>query len=240
MAGGAAAAKQPLASSSSVARPALAPVAGANGAAAPAKPQQPAHHHLGSAPIASLKSPPLNHHGSGSGSGGSSNSGGGALKDISNKANAAVASVASGLMGMVGMGGSSKAGAVAAAADVKKPAGAGAGAESYEISDREDSSDDDYDSDGGHAKVAKKVPDWAKGPALREALEAQFNRKQKLDPDSIFPEVRTCDLEAIFKSFQGQAGKKRSYRSRQSTGNWKRDELSSAEKLRYKHDMGYH
>jgi hypothetical protein len=87
--------------------------------------------------------------------------------------------------------------------------------------------------------AAKKVPDWARGPALREALEAQFNKKQKTDPDSIFPEVRTCDLEDIFKSFQGQEKKKRAYRQRQSTGNWQRDELTSAEKLRYKEDMGY-
>ena len=173
--------------------------------------------HLGSAPIASLKSPPLNQHG------------GGALKDISNKAHA-------------GSGGSAKSGS---GGEVSKPAAGkplgAAGpknpADNYEISDREDSSDDDYDSDGGH-KVAKKVPDWAKGPALREALEAQFNRKQKLDPDSIFPEVNTCDLDEIFKSFQGQA-KKRSYRQRQSTGNWKRDALTSAEKLRYKAEMGY-
>jgi len=40
-------------------------------------------------------------------------------------------------------------------------------ADSYEISDREDSSDDDYDSDGSR-RTAKKVPDWAKGAALRE------------------------------------------------------------------------
>lgn len=137
--------------------------------------------------------------------------------------------------------------AAAAVAPASKPKYAGMGiGESYAISDREESSDEDYDSDGGNGEkggkgAVKRVPDWAKGPALREALESQFNKKQKVDPDTIFPEVRTCDLEEIFKSYQagGGAAKKRAYRQRQSTGNWQRDGLSSAEKIRYREDMGY-
>lgn len=43
--------------------------------------------------------------------------------------------------------------------------------ESYEISDREDSSDEDYDysdeEEAAHKKAHKKVPDWARGDALK-------------------------------------------------------------------------
>jgi hypothetical protein len=49
--------------------------------------------------------------------------------------------------------------------------GAGGSHNNYEISDREDSSDEDYESDGdnnGNRKDAKRVPEWAKGPALKE------------------------------------------------------------------------
>lgn len=185
--------------------------------------------------------------------GGSCNAGS-ALKDISNKqaSNASVPGASAAAAG----GGSkgeyaSKPGMSTSASQPHANATFGSLAgklgvgESYEISDREESSDDDYDSDGGGGgkgkAAAKRVPDWAKGPALREALEAQFNKKHKVDPDSIFPEVRTCDLEEIFKSYQqgGAQAKKRAYRQRQSTGNWQRDELSSAEKTRYREDMGY-
>ncbi|TFJ86765.1 hypothetical protein NSK_001853 [Nannochloropsis salina CCMP1776] len=202
------------------------------------------------APIDRLKSPmPATKQASG----GSGNAGS-ALKDISNKqaSNASVPGASAAAAG----GGSkgeyaSKPGLSTSASQPHAKANFGSLAgklgvgESYEISDREESSDDDYDSDGGGGgkgkAAAKRVPDWAKGPALREALEAQFNKKHKVDPDSIFPEVRTCDLEEIFKSYQqgGAQAKKRAYRQRQSTGNWQRDELSSAEKTRYREDMGY-
>lgn len=43
-----------------------------------------------------------------------------------------------------------------------------------------------------------QIPSWAKGPALTEALEKQYSGGHQLDPDSIFPEVFSCDLEAIF------------------------------------------
>ncbi|CAM9957806.1 unnamed protein product, partial [Sphacelaria rigidula] len=42
------------------------------------------------------------------------------------------------------------------------------------------------------------IPSWAKGSALTEALNRQYTGDDKQDPDTIFPEVVTCDLEAIF------------------------------------------
>lgn len=42
--------------------------------------------------------------------------------------------------------------------------------------------------------------------------------------------MTTCNLEDIFVSMTGMVKKK--YRTRQSTGNWKRDELTVTEKVR--------
>lgn len=43
-----------------------------------------------------------------------------------------------------------------------------------------------------------QIPAWAKGRPLHEALERQYAGGGQVDPDKIFPEVFTCDLEAIF------------------------------------------
>ena len=43
-----------------------------------------------------------------------------------------------------------------------------------------------------------QIPSWAKGSALSEALTKQYSTGHQLDPDTIFPEVFSCDLEAIF------------------------------------------
>lgn len=43
-----------------------------------------------------------------------------------------------------------------------------------------------------------QIPPWAKGSALSEALTKQYSTGHQLDPDTIFPEVFSCDLEAIF------------------------------------------
>lgn len=43
-----------------------------------------------------------------------------------------------------------------------------------------------------------QIPSWAKGSALTNALTEQYSEDHQLDPDSIFPEVFSCDLEAIF------------------------------------------
>ena len=109
--------------------------------------------------------------------------------------------------------------------------------DTYEISDREDSETDDSDSEAENCKPKKKIPIWATRANLMTALEQQYNGKgqngQKIDPDDIFPEVQSCDLEAIF------GNKKSKYRTRNSSGNWTRDKVTAAEKLVYKRDMGF-
>jgi hypothetical protein len=69
---------------------------------------------------------------------------------------------------------------------------------------------------------------------LRPALEKQFlDGPYKLDPDEIFPEVSSCDLEAIFDQ------KKKRYIKRTSSGNWTKDKVTITEKLVYKRKMGF-
>jgi hypothetical protein len=109
--------------------------------------------------------------------------------------------------------------------------------ETYEISDREEDSDSD-DSEGEDEKNKKQIPGWAKRDKLLPALEAQYLGKGidggRVDPDAIFSEVDTCNLEAIFGSKMNQK-----HRSRASSGNWDRDQVTAAEKLVYKRTMGY-
>lgn len=108
--------------------------------------------------------------------------------------------------------------------------------ETYEISDREDSDSDD--SEAENEKNKKQIPAWAKREMLLPALEAQYLGKGldggRLDPDVIFSEVDTCNLEAIFGSKMNQK-----YRNRTSSGNWSRDQVTAAEKLVYKRTMGF-
>jgi hypothetical protein len=55
-----------------------------------------------------------------------------------------------------------------------------------------------------------------------------------VDPDDLFPEVQTCDLEAIFGN-----RKNTRYKSRTSSANWKDDKVTIQEKLVYKRKMGF-
>lgn len=104
--------------------------------------------------------------------------------------------------------------------------------DNYEMSDRE-GSDDESDSEEENAP-RKRVPDWARSVNLIPALERQFcDADLRIDPDSIFPEVQTCDLEDIFEQ------KKTRYNRRTSSGNWSKDQLSNNEKVSYRRDMGY-
>lgn len=110
--------------------------------------------------------------------------------------------------------------------------------DTYEISDREDSDTDDSDSEAENEKKKKKIPTWAKKENLLPALEEQYLGcvdGRRVDPDELFPEVETCDLEAIF----GANKKNAKYRSRTSSGNWSRDQVTAAEKLVYKRAMGF-
>ena len=69
-------------------------------------------------------------------------------------------------------------------------------------------------------------------PALQAALQRQS--QALVDPDSIFAEVSTCDLETIFKE-KAQKG----FRKRTSSANWSSDKVTVIEKRNYRKDMGF-
>ena len=54
-----------------------------------------------------------------------------------------------------------------------------------------------------------------------------------IDPDTIFPEVESCNLEEIFDQ------RKLRYARNTSSGNWTNDKVTTVEKLVYKRDMGF-
>lgn len=84
------------------------------------------------------------------------------------------------------------------------------------------------------AFVMFQIPLWAQKTNLHRALERQFaDGPNRLDPDKIFGEVLTCNLEEIFDK------KKSRYQRRTSSGNWTKDHVTAAEKLTYKRTMGY-
>eukprot|EP00559_Dactyliosolen_fragilissimus_P000490 CAMPEP_0184862638 /NCGR_PEP_ID=MMETSP0580-20130426/7074_1 /TAXON_ID=1118495 /ORGANISM="Dactyliosolen fragilissimus" /LENGTH=689 /DNA_ID=CAMNT_0027360591 /DNA_START=144 /DNA_END=2210 /DNA_ORIENTATION=+ len=103
--------------------------------------------------------------------------------------------------------------------------------ETYEMSDRGES-DSEEESDYEDRSPKKKIPSWAQKSKLIPALENQF-LNGKVDPDEIFHEVSTCDLEAIFDQ------KKKRYIKRTSSGNWTKDRVTASEKLVYKRTMGF-
>ena len=104
--------------------------------------------------------------------------------------------------------------------------------DTYQISDRDESDSDESDDSGSGPK--KKIPDWAQKENLIPALKKQYDDNgNRLDPDALFPEVETCDLEAIFDK------KRNRFKKRTSSGNWTKDRVTVAEKLVYKRTMGF-
>ena len=105
--------------------------------------------------------------------------------------------------------------------------------DTYQMSDREDS--DSYESDDGpkkKKKKKKKFPAWAQKENLIPALKKQYDENgDRLDPDLLFPEVETCDLEAIFDKKESRFNK------RNSSGDWTKDQVTAAEILTYKRTM---
>jgi Inner centromere protein, ARK binding region len=97
----------------------------------------------------------------------------------------------------------------------------------YEITDNEDS-DSDSDDEMSQEKAAKRIPEWAKRENLIKALNLQYSTNYPIDPDELFGEVETCDLEAIFNK------KSNKYRRRNSSGDWTKDRVTSEEKRAYK------
>jgi hypothetical protein len=104
--------------------------------------------------------------------------------------------------------------------------------ETYELSDADGGSESDSDGES-FSKPKKAVPVWAMKANLLPALERQYIGEVKIDPDEIFGEVQSCDLEAIFDN------KKSRYQRRTSSGNWTQDRATAVEKLTYKRVMGY-
>ena len=103
--------------------------------------------------------------------------------------------------------------------------------DNYDISDREGS---DSDSDSEDEAPRKRVPDWARSKELIPALQAQFcDASNRIDPDTIFPEVQSCDLEDIFDQ------KKSRYSRRTSSGEWTKDQITQGEKITYRKEMGF-
>ena len=104
----------------------------------------------------------------------------------------------------------------------------------YEMSDREQSDTDDSESESYKHRQRKKVPSWAQKQKLLPALERQYaNSDGRLDPETIFPPVLTCNLDDIFDQ------KKSRYRQRTSSANWSKDGVSHTEIVAYKRTMGY-
>jgi hypothetical protein len=112
-------------------------------------------------------------------------------------------------------------------------------AEQYPIDDGDSSgSDSGTDDEDKEDRKKNQIPQWARGNDLKEALERQFgfHGHTPVDPDTIFFEVSTCNLEEIFGQKEGKFG---SYAKRNSTGKWDADELSLVEKRKYRSQMGY-
>lgn len=103
--------------------------------------------------------------------------------------------------------------------------------DTYEMTDHEG----DSDSDSECEKSMKRVPEWAQHKQLLAALEKQCRKGPGLtDPDEVFGEVQTCNLEMIFAS-----SKNSRFRNRTSSGNWEKDRVTAHEKMAYKRRMGY-
>ena len=115
------------------------------------------------------------------------------------------------------------------AASAKRPSNE----ENYPISDKESSSEDDSDDEA----MRKPIPDWARGSRLREALHKQCGPNSTIDPDRIFAEIPSCNLNEIFSNAAPK--KKQKYARRGSSGNWGTDKLTMREKEQYRRDMGW-
>lgn len=104
--------------------------------------------------------------------------------------------------------------------------------DTYQMSDREESESEESESE--EQTNRKPIAVWAQRQNLLPALQEQFlDGPKKMDPDKIFHDIFTCDLEAIF-------GKKKSkYQDRRSTGNWTKDKVTLQERDAYSRQMGF-
>ena len=100
-------------------------------------------------------------------------------------------------------------------------------------SSEEESSDDEESS--SKKKKRKPPAPWARSSPLKRALKIQFGMKgpAPINPDQIFAERTSCDLEKIFDM------KKKRYQRRGSSGVWLKDRVTDEEKLKYARRMGF-
>lgn len=103
---------------------------------------------------------------------------------------------------------------------------------SYEMTDEEYDSEDEEEEEDRRMQEQKQIPEWARSTNLQKALEIQFRDDYPIDPDELFGEVQTCNLEAIFGKGLSKYRKKRN-----SSGDWTKDRVTTAEKKRYKEIM---
>lgn len=101
----------------------------------------------------------------------------------------------------------------------------------YSISPYRSDSDEDEDSEADRIRETK-IPKWARGSRLTQALERQA--RSNIDPDTIFLSQKTCDLKDIFGEPKSRKSKKRG-----SSENWNRDGLTANEDQQYKRKMGF-
>uniref|UniRef100_A0A7S1XBW9 Inner centromere protein ARK-binding domain-containing protein n=1 Tax=Compsopogon caeruleus TaxID=31354 RepID=A0A7S1XBW9_9RHOD len=78
----------------------------------------------------------------------------------------------------------------------------------------------------------KKIPEWATGANLMEALHHQPE-----DPDVIFEPAKKTSIDLV-DVFKEQPVEKRRYRKRTSSANWIRDRVTVAEEIEYRRKMG--
>jgi len=102
----------------------------------------------------------------------------------------------------------------------------------YEISDKEDSESESEENSYDERKPKKKYASWTKKEYLLPALDKQFGQ-DRIDPEIIFTDIETCNLDAIFHN------KKSKYHRRNSSANWESDGLKPYEKMIYKRQMGF-
>jgi hypothetical protein len=101
--------------------------------------------------------------------------------------------------------------------------------ENYDITDKENS-DDDEDLD----RSKKFVPTWARGWASRVKAQAD------MDPDAVFGPIPQCSLDRIFRDPASAAARKnRAWRPRGSSNDWRGDKLRQEEIDSYRSRMGH-
>ena len=84
-------------------------------------------------------------------------------------------------------------------------------------------------------KKRKPPAPWARSSPLKRALKIQFGMKgpAPINPDQIFAERTSCDLEKIFDM------KKKRYQRRGRSGVWLKDRVTDEEKQKYARRMGF-